>query len=74
VVAVSAKSNVFSSHGEETRFKTLLRNHPQRFLQNMLSGLLSWTSANPNNYHKSSKIHSRQCALKLSYLGNKTKS
>jgi hypothetical protein len=48
-ITMRTKTNLLASNGEETRLKTLLRKHPQSFLQNMLSGLLSRAPTNPNN-------------------------
>ena len=63
VVAVNAKVDAFSSDGEKTGFKALFRKHPQGFFQNVFGGLLSWTTANANNYHNSSKLNTRLYTL-----------
>ena len=60
---MSAESDVFSSDGEEARFKALFRKHPQRFFQNVLGGLLSRATANPNNCHNSSKLNTHLYTL-----------
>jgi hypothetical protein len=65
---VGAESDAFSSCGKETRFKALFFQYSQGFFQDILSGLLSWAPTNANYHSSSSKIHKRQCTLKLSLI------
>jgi hypothetical protein len=62
---VSAKVDGFASDREKPRLETLPFQHAQSFFQNMLSGLLPWTSTDTYNHNNPSKFHNRQYALKL---------
>jgi hypothetical protein len=58
--------NPFTPDSPKTRLETLLFKHTQRFLQNVLGGLLPWATANTNNNHNSSNQNTHLYTLTFS--------